>query len=146
MTMMAISAGAGSTIRLKQVARTGCAIGVCIGLAFAVMASFSKSWMGLFTSEPAIVLIGSQYLHWQAPIYPIFGAGIMAISASYAIGLVRLPLILNLMRLLLVAGAGWLAVSFFGTASSVFGVAAGLAGAYGITLMGSLFAQLRMRA
>jgi putative MATE family efflux protein len=145
MTMVAMAAGAGDFGRAASVARNGCAIGGCIGLLFMTISARGEHWMALFTSDPAISEIGARYLHWQAPAYPLFAAGIAAISACYAIGLVRLPLIVNSMRLGLLLAGGAIALKLLGTTSAVFAVVAASSAAYGICILAALLRHLERR-
>jgi putative MATE family efflux protein len=145
MTMMATAAGADDFGRAASVARKGCAIGACIGLLFMTISAFGEQWMALFTNDPPITKIGTRYLHWQAPVYPLFASGIAAISACYAVQLTRLPLIVNSLRLAVVLGGGWLALRFLHTASAVFATVARASAAYGVSILVLLHFQLASR-
>jgi putative MATE family efflux protein len=146
MTMMATAAGAGDFSRAASVARRGCMIGACIGLLFMTIGALGEYWMTLFTTDPAISEIGARYLHWQALAYPLFACGIAAISACYAVGLARLPLMVNSLRLALVLAGGWIALNLLGTASAVFAVVAAGSVTYGVCMLTLLQKQLARRA
>ncbi len=145
MTMVATAAGAGDFGRAASVTRNGCAIGGCIGLLFMTISAHGERWMALFTTDPPIAEIGARYLHWQALACPLFGSGIAAISACYAIGLVRLPLIVNALRLAFVLVGGWIASMLHGTTSAVFAVIAASSAAYGICILAALQTYLGRR-
>jgi putative MATE family efflux protein len=138
MTMVATAAGARDFGRAASVARNGCAIGGCIGLLFMTVSAGGEHWTALFTADPAISEIGARYLHWQAAAYPVFAAGIAATSACYAIGLVRLPLIVNSLRLSLLLTGGSIALKLLGTPSALFAVVAAGSAAYGICILAVL--------
>jgi Na+-driven multidrug efflux pump len=145
MTTVATAAGARDFARAASVARNGCAIGGCIGLLFMTISAGGEHWMALFTTDPTIAEIGARYLHWQAPAYPLFGSGIAAISACYAIGLARLPLMVNALRLAFMLVGGSIASKLLGTTSAVFAVIAASSAAYGIFILAALQTYLRRR-
>ena len=141
-TMVATAAGARDFDRAASVARNGCAIGGCIGLLFMTISARGEHWMALFTTDPTILEIGAHYLHWQASAYPLFASGIAAISACYAIGLVRLPLIVNSLRLGVLLAGGSIALKLLGTTSAVFAVVATGSAVYGICMLAALQTHL----
>ena len=94
-----------------------------IGLAAAAM---PQAWLSLFDADPAMIEAGSQYLRMVGPCYGFFGLGMTLYFASQGAGRVLWPLIANIMRLLIAATGGWLALQWSNDLSHVF-LAAGLA-------------------
>jgi putative MATE family efflux protein len=138
-TMVATATGAGDRARAARVAWTGCVVAALIAGAFTIVGFFGTYWMALFTTDPVIRELGALYLLFQAPIFPLFGAGVAAFFACTGLGQARLPFVVSLARLLVVAGGGWLALKLTGGAWSVF-----LAMAAGGALFGAgLLAILR---
>ena len=85
-------------------------------------------WMGRFTSNPGAYEFGALYLGIVAPFYGLFGGGQTLYFASQGTGHMLIPVGLSLMRLLVVASAGFFATQLSWELSRVFaGVAAGLA-------------------
>jgi putative MATE family efflux protein len=140
-TMVATAAGAGDFDRARRVAWTGAGLAAAIGLVFTCVALFGRSWMGLFTSDPVIRDIGALYLLCQAAVFPFTGAGLACYFACLGIGFVSGPFMLAAVRLVLIVGGGWLALSLTGSA-----VAAFIAIAVGIAFFGaSLLLVMRAR-
>jgi putative MATE family efflux protein len=142
-TMVATATGADERRRAAQAARVGCVVAAMIATGFAIVALCGDAWMSIFTTDPAIRRIGSVYLHMQAPVYPIFAAGIVAVMACYGVSAVRLPLAVNLGRLVLGVGGGWIAFLSTKQAWAVFGMLAAASAAYGVAVI--VFANSRFR-
>lgn len=135
MAMVATAVGAGDMARAARVARAGCGVGAAIGAIFAVAGAFGGRWMGFFTADPGIAATGAMYLHLQAVVYPVFGAGIVAVSACYALGEARWPMVANVARIVLAILGGFTALAIFNTAASVFCVVALLSAIYGLAIL-----------
>jgi putative MATE family efflux protein len=134
-TMVATAHGAGDQLRASHVARTGCAVAAMVALVFTMIALSGDAWMGLFTRDPVIRATGALYLRLQALTYPIFAAGIVTVMACYGVGMVRLPLVVNLARLAIGVGGGWIAFAFHKQAWPVFLTLAFGASVYGLAMM-----------
>src|SRR4029450_3552332 len=106
--MVGTNVGAGRIARAERVAWVGAGLagGVtgAIGLAFAL---FPRSWMGLFTSEPAVIAGGATYLRMGGPAYGFFGVGLALYFASQGAGRLAWPLLAGFLRLILAAAGGW---------------------------------------
>ena len=114
-TMVGTSVGAGDPARARRVAWIGSAVAAgvtgSIGLAAAVAPGV---WMRLFSSEPAVVAAGTQYLQIVGPAYGFFGAGLALYFASQGAGRLLWPLVAGTARLVIAAGGGWIVVHAFG--------------------------------
>ncbi|HEY4890548.1 MAG TPA: MATE family efflux transporter [Reyranella sp.] len=142
-TMVATAAGAHDVDRVRRVAWTGAAVAAAIGLLFTVVALFGGRWMGLFTADPAIRDMGALYLLCQAAVFPFTGAGLACYFACLGIGFVNGPFVLAAMRLVLIVGGCWLALSLTGHAVAAFAaVALGIA-FFGASVLVMTRAKLR---
>lgn len=92
-----------------------------IGLA---AAAFPAAWVGLFSTEPAVVAAGSLYLRAVGPFYGFFAIGLVLYFASQGAGRLKWPVLGNLLRLAVAAAGGWLAVRQGWGLAGVFGAQA----------------------
>src|SRR5882672_11250994 len=142
-TMVATAAGARDIERARRVAWTGAAVAGAIGLIFSAVALFGGHWMGLFTADPAIREVGALYLLCQAAVFPFTGAGLACYFACLGIGYVSGPFLLAALRLVLIVGGCWLALSLTGNAVAAFAaIAIGIA-FFGVSLLIMMRAKLR---
>jgi Na+-driven multidrug efflux pump len=133
--------GARDLDRARRSAWTGTAVAAAIGLIFTAVALFGRSWMSLFSTDVAIRDTGALYLLCQAVVFPFTGAGLACYFACLATGYASGPFFLALLRLILIAGGTWLALTLAGTAAAAFIVIA-----IALVLFGTgLLAAMRMR-
>jgi putative MATE family efflux protein len=119
--------GAGKRERALRAAWIGA--GAATGLTATVglvAAAMPHAWLTLFDADPAMLEAGAQYLRVVGPCYGFFGLGMALYFASQGAGRVLWPLIANIMRLLIAATGGWLALQWNNDLTHVF-LAAGLA-------------------
>ena len=113
--LVGTSIGAGRTERARSVAWVGAALAASISLAIgATAALFPLAWVGLFSSDAAVLASGSQYLRTVAPFYPLLAVGIALYFASQGAGRVLRPVLAGTVRLAMVIAGGLLAVSLQG--------------------------------
>ena len=141
-TMVATAMGAGDRARAARVAWTGCVVAALIAAAFSVVGVFGELWMALFTTDRDIRAVGALYLVTQAPIFPLFGAGVAAFFACTGLGIARSPFVVSLARLAIVAGGGWLALKMTGGAWPVFLAMAAGGALFGVGLLAILRRQV----
>ena len=143
-TMVGTNVGAGQTARAERVAWVGAGLAAgltgAIGLAGAL---FPRAWIGLFTTEPAILAVGEQYLRVVGPVYGFFGLGLALYFASQGRGRLGWPLAAGFLRLAVAAGGGWLAIHVLG--ADLPGVFVALAVAL-VLFGGTVAAALRLGA
>jgi len=114
-TMVGTSVGAGRLARAERVAWTGAALagavtgGIGLGAALAPAA-----WMGLFTTDPAVLDAGATYLRIVGPSHGFFGVGLALYFASQGAGRVAWPLAAGALRFGIAAGGGWLVTHLLG--------------------------------
>ncbi len=135
-TMISTAEGAGLAGRSRRVAWIGAGAGAARGCCFLVVAMFGDHWMKLFTNDPQIIAIGSHYLACQAATLPCFGLGLCLYYALQGAGQVLLPALIGCLRLLIVGGGGWLAMSLTGGNLTVlFVVVASGTACFGLCLL-----------
>jgi Na+-driven multidrug efflux pump len=114
-TMVGTNTGAGLRARARRVAwiGAGLAAGVteAIGLAAAL---FPRAWLGLFSTDPAVIEAGSTYLRIVGPAYGFFGLGLALYFASQGAGRMLWPLLAGFLRLMTAAVGGWAVVHWLG--------------------------------
>ena len=110
-----MNVGAGNAARAKRIAWTGTAFAAAICLAIgATVALFPLAWVGLFSTDAAVLESGTRYLRTVAPFYPLLGAGIALYFASQGAGQVAWPVFAGTVRLAIVLLGGALAASLQG--------------------------------
>jgi putative MATE family efflux protein len=118
--MVGTNIGAAQRERALRTAWIGSAIAVlmceAIGLVAAVV---PRTWLGLFDDDPLMLDAGSRYLQTVGPFYGFFGLGLALYFASQGAGRLIWPLIANVVRLLIAAGGGGLALHWTDNLSHV---------------------------
>ena len=113
-TLVGAAIGAGDRARARQAAWTGAllAFGVTevIGLLVAIDPNL---WLGIFSHDPAVLTTGGLYLRHIGPIYGATGLSMLLYFAGQGNGRVAAPFLAGTIRLIFVAGGGWLAVTYF---------------------------------
>jgi len=119
--MVGTNIGAGSRERALRTTWIGAAIAFglteAIGLAAAAM---PLAWLSLFDSDPAMLAAGALYLQTVGPFYGLFGLGIALYFASQGAGRLLWPLAAGVVRLIIAAGGGWLALRWTGSLGGVY--------------------------
>jgi len=115
LTMVGVNMGAGQTMRARKIAWTGGLLGVAIteGIGL-VVAIFPALWLHLFSHDPSVLAPATTYLRIVAPVYGFLGLGFVLSFASQGTGHILWPFIGVTARLLVAAGIGWIAVTYFG--------------------------------
>ncbi|MBV8234851.1 MAG: MATE family efflux transporter, partial [Acidimicrobiia bacterium] len=113
--LVAASDGARDVGRVRRLTRAGAALGAgTCGLVGFAAALFPSSWMGLFTSDPAVAGFGEAYLVRVGPAYAFLGLGLALYFAAQGRGRTAQPLLAILTRLLVAGALGTLALSVLG--------------------------------
>jgi Na+-driven multidrug efflux pump len=111
--MVGSNIGAGQAARAQRIALTGGLLAFCIaetmGLAAAIWPSV---WMGLFGAQGQMLAAGVAYLQVVGPFYGFFALGFTLYFASQGAGRLKWPLLAALIRLIVVAGGGWLVLRY----------------------------------
>jgi len=123
--MVGSSIGAGQRERALRAAWTGAAIAggltEIIGVAAAL---FPHAWLGLFGHDPVMLAVGTQYLRTVGPFYGFFGFGLSLYFASQGAGRLGWPALSAILRVIIAAGGGWLAIGLGGGLGVLFLVVA----------------------
>lgn len=132
-TMVGVNIGAGQIERARRVAWVGAAIAFGITQTIGILATlFPMLWMRLFTADPDVQQLGSQYLQIVAPAYGAVGLGLALYFASQGLKRVLLPVLAGTVRMILAAFVGWASVIWFeASLNSLFQILAVAATAYG---------------
>ncbi|WP_212304093.1 MATE family efflux transporter [Agrobacterium tumefaciens] len=132
-TMVGINIGAGQIERARRVAWVGAGIAFGLTQTIGILATlFPMTWMRLFTADPDVQQLGSQYLQIVAPAYGAVGLGLALYFASQGLKRVLLPVLAGTVRMILAAFVGWASVIWFqASVNSLFQIVAAAAIAYG---------------
>ena len=107
--------GAGRPERAKRIAWIGSAFAASISLAIGITVTLVPlAWVGLFSSDPAVLESGSGYLRTVAPFYPMLAVNIALYFASQGAGKVLWPVLAGTARLVIVIAGGAVAASLGG--------------------------------
>ena len=132
-TMVGTCIGAGHRGRALRAAWTGAALAggltEAIGLAAAF---FPVPWLALFGSDPKMIEVGTSYLQIVGPFYGFFGGGLALYFASQGAGRVGWAMMIAVLRVIIAAGGGWVAVTKFGGSAGLFAALATAMVVYGL--------------
>jgi putative MATE family efflux protein len=121
--------GAGRAERAKRIAWIGTGFAASISLSIGAAATLAPlAWVGLFSSDPAVLESGSLYLRTVAPFYSMLAANIALYFASQGAGKVLWPVLAGTARLLIVIAGGAAAATLGG----IFAVIAAAMAASGL--------------
>jgi putative MATE family efflux protein len=134
--MVGTNVGAGRRARAERVAWIGAAMAAGVTGAIGISAALAPwAWLGLFSTDPAVLAVGGRYLVTVGPCYAFFGLGLSLYFASQGAGRLLWPLLAGLTRLLVAVGGGWYAVTQLGSGlTGVFMAAAAAFVAFGLAL------------
>jgi putative MATE family efflux protein len=108
--MVGTAVGAGRHDRARAVTRTAVLWALvateALGLTVAI---FPGLWIGLFSSDPAVVQVAASYLRIAAPSYGALAVGLTLYFAAQGSGRVTAPMLAAVLRLTVAAGGGWIA-------------------------------------
>lgn len=103
--------GAGQRERALHAAWAGAAIAFLMAESVGLLAAaFPHAWLSLFDTDPAMLDAGTRYLQTVGPVYGFFGVGLVLYFASQGAGRLKWPVTGNVLRLIVAAGGGWLAL------------------------------------
>jgi putative MATE family efflux protein len=134
-SMVGMNIGANQEERALRIAFIGSAAAFLLTEVIGISAAiWPSAWLSLFGSAPDMIEAGSAYLRIVGPFYGFYGLGFALYFASQGAGRLLWPLLAGLLRLIIAAGGGWLALHFTGSLSLLFAaLAIGLL-VYGIVL------------
>jgi putative MATE family efflux protein len=134
--MVGTNIGAGRSARAERIAWSAGVVAATVTGAIGVAAViWPGTWVGLFNAAPAVQRIAAGYLCVVSLTYPFLGLGATLSSAFQATGKPLWPLLALVLRVVVVATGGWVAIRLLDGGLVALGVvaAAGLI-VYGSTL------------
>jgi putative MATE family efflux protein len=131
--MVGTCIGAGQRERALHAAWVGAGLAIVLTEAIGALAAiFPAAWVGLFSSDPAVIAAGTVYLREVGPWYGFFGLGLVLYFASQGAGRLKWPVAANLLRLVIAGAGGWLAIRAGWGLAGVFAAQAAALVAYGL--------------
>ena len=110
-TMIGTNISAGHLARARRVAWVGAKLAAAVtGSLGLFSACFPHLWLGLFSTNPDVLVVGTMYLRMVGPTYGCFGLGLALYFAAQGTGRLLWPLLASGARLVIAAGGGWLAM------------------------------------
>jgi putative MATE family efflux protein len=114
-TMVGTNCGAGQRARAQRVAWIGAGVAAAITGSIGLVAALAPGlWLGLFSTEPAVLAAGATYLRIVGPTYGFFGLGLALYFASQGAGRLLWPVLGGSARLTVAVLGGWLVVHVLG--------------------------------
>jgi putative MATE family efflux protein len=135
-TMVGTNVGAGDMARAQRITWVGAGLATAVtGSIGLCSALFPELWLGLFSADTDVLAIGATYLRIVGPTYGFFGLGLALYFASQGAGRLLWPLLAGMMRLIIAAGGGWMAMYWFAGGLTALFIAIAVALAlFGITV------------
>ena len=131
--MVGTSIGAGRRDRALRVAWTGAAMAFGLTEAIGLAAAFfPAAWLSLFGHDPKMIEVGTSYLQIVGPFYGFFGGGLALYFASQGAGRVGWAVLVAMVRVVIAAGGGYLAVTKLGGSTGLFVTLASALLVYGL--------------
>ncbi|PCE23980.1 MATE family efflux transporter [Paraburkholderia acidicola] len=131
--------GAGQRERARRIALTGGAMAFVLAELVGVAAAlWPHAWLLLFGANEQLLQTGSTCLRIIGPFYGFFGLGFSLYLASQGAGRLGWPLGAGVLRLVLYAGVGALALRITGSLTLFFAIGAVAMVAYGVIILWSV--------
>ncbi len=124
-----VNVGANQFSRARRIAWSGAGVTFALTGAIGLVVALAPGlWLDRFTTDPSAHAVGVLYLLIVGPFYGLFGAGQTLYFASQGTGIMLAPVAVGLLRFIVVASIGGLALLYSWPLWVVFSaVAAGLA-------------------
>jgi len=132
--MVGTNVGAGQLERARRIAWTGglFAAALC-GAIGAVVTVAPWLWAGMFTQDPEVLAIATQYFHIAGPSYAFLGLGMALYFSFQGTGRMLWPLLCVSVRILIIAAGCTLATQVFALGlGGLFAVTAAALAAFGL--------------
>jgi putative MATE family efflux protein len=142
-TMVGINVGANQPSRARRIAWTGAVVAFGFtGLLGLGAAFYPLSWLGLFSHDSGVLLLGAQYLRTIAPTYGLMGIGMTLYFASQGAKRVLWPVLAGTIRMIIAVFGGWIAIGWLGADVSVlFQIVALAAIVFGVFIATTTFGK-----
>jgi Na+-driven multidrug efflux pump len=113
--MIGTNVGAGQFERARRIAWTGGLFAAAVCGSIGVVVTVAPwLWAGMFTRDPAVLAVATQYFHVVGPTYVFLGLGTALYFSFQGTGRMLWPLLCITVRVLVIAGGGALAARAFG--------------------------------
>jgi putative MATE family efflux protein len=137
--MVGTCIGAGQRDRALRATWAGAAISFMMAETVGLLAAiFPHAWLSLFNSDPAMIDAGTLYLRAVGPTYGFFGVGLVLYFASQGAGRLFWPVAGNVLRLIVAACGGWLAMRLGEGLTAIFLAQAAALVTYGLVNAGAI--------
>jgi Na+-driven multidrug efflux pump len=122
--------GAGNVAQARRVAWISALIGGGFSQAVGIVAAvFPHAWLGIFSSDTAVLAHGADYLRIVAPFYGFVGVGLMLYFATQGAKRVAFSVLSGTARLTISFAGGWLTIK---------GLDAGLSALFAVVALSSV--------
>ncbi|QEI07837.1 MATE family efflux transporter [Pigmentiphaga aceris] len=148
LTMVGTCIGAGKRDRALQATWIGGAMAFAITELIGIAAAlFPRAWLSLYGTDPVMLETGTVYLQTVGPFYGFLGLGLAMYFASQGAGRLLWPITATIVRLVIAAGLGTLAIYLGGTLGHVFLAQSAALLVYGVGIAlaisgGSMFGKI----
>lgn len=137
--MVGTCIGAGQRDRALRATWAGAAISFVMAETIGLLAAvFPHAWLSLFNNDPVMINAGTLYLRTVGPAYGFFGVGLVLYFASQGAGRLFWPVTGTVLRLIVAACGGWLALRLGGGLTAIFLAQAAALVVYGLVNAGSI--------
>ena len=139
-TLVGTNLGAGNVARARRVAVVNVLfVAGVVGLIGLLVSLFPQLWLGLFTSDSAVMAVGAQYLHVVAPFYAVVGVIFELYFAGQGAQRIFWPMTASVVRFAFALAAMVLVQQSYASLHTAFVlVAVGIVVAASISLFGFL--------
>jgi putative MATE family efflux protein len=137
-TVVGTNLGAGNVKRARRAALINALmVAAALETLGLVVALIPTAWLGIFTSDAAVLAVGSRYLHVVGPAYGFIAIGLELYFAGQGAGKVGWPLLAGFVRLLITGTGAVLVLQGTLSLAPAFMIVAGSAAVFGaVTLQG----------
>src|SRR5262245_14303447 len=139
-TLVGTNLGAGKVARARRVAIVNVLfVAGVVGLVGVFVSLFPLLWLGLFTSDSAVMAVGAQYLHVVAPFYAVIGVIFELYFAGQGARRILWPMTASVVRCLFALAAMVLVLQGYASLHTAFVlIAVSIVVAATISLLGFL--------
>jgi putative MATE family efflux protein len=126
--MVGTNVGAGNRARAERIAWVGAGMTACVSAAFGLFGALAPHfWIGIFSTDPEVVDVGTRYLHIVGPAFAFIGMGGALFLAAQGAARPFWPL---------ACAAGRLVTAVGGGAVAGYALGGGLDAIYGAAVLG----------
>lgn len=113
--MVGTNVGAGRLARAERVAWVGAGLAAGVTGVIGLTGALAPwLWLGMFTTDPSVLMAGTMYLWIVGPFYGFFGLGLALYFASQGAGRLLWPLVAGFIRMTVAAVGGYLVTRWLG--------------------------------